>query len=259
MSALRDTSTDALRITGLDVGFGHGRSRVPVLREVSLSVPTGRTVGLVGESGSGKSTLAKAVVGVVAPDRGEILIDGGPVQAGRRAVARLRRTVQLIPQDPYASLDPRMTVGDAIAEAIDPARGSLRRRRDEVVSLLNSVSLDGDVAGFHPHRFSGGQRQRIAIARALAVDPTLIIADEITSALDCSVQAEILDVLADLKRTRGVSMLFISHDLAVVRHVADRVAVMRHGEIVEDRTGAELFDAPAHEYTRELLASVPAL
>ncbi len=254
------TVSEALDIRSLDVSFGSGRSRLQVLRDVSLTVPFGSTVALVGESGSGKSTLAKAVVGAVTPDSGDILIAGAQIGGrSRRDVAALRRSVQLVPQDPYASLDPRMTVGDAIAEAIDPARGSLRARRGEVDALLESVSMDPDAAGHLPHRFSGGQRQRIAIARALAVEPTLLIADEITSALDCSVQAEILGVLAGLKATRQVSMLFISHDLAVVRHVADEVAVMERGVIVERARRAELFTAPRHEYTRELIASVPSL
>ncbi len=250
----------ALEIRGLNVSFGSGKKSLHVLKDVSVAVTPGATVALVGESGSGKSTLAKAVVGTVRMDSGEILLDGVQTNARTRADRkRLRRSVQLIPQDPYASLDPRMTIGDTIAEAIDPVRGTMRTQGPKVGELLNAVSLDASAAASYPHRFSGGQRQRIAIARALAVNPTMIIADEVTSALDCSVQAEILDALDDLKRSRGLSMLFISHDLAVVRHVADQVAVMSQGEIVESSPGARLFTAPEHPYTRELLASVPAL
>jgi ABC-type glutathione transport system ATPase component len=229
-----------LAIEGLSVDFGAHR----VLRDVSLTVREGTTLGLVGESGSGKSTLAKAVVGMVKPAAGRIDTGGTP-----------RRRIQLIPQDPHASLNPRLTVGETLAEAIDPRRGRVRDHRDAIAGLLSTVAMDTEAADRYPHAFSGGQRQRIAIARALAVEPELIIADEITSALDCSVQAEILNVLRRLRADLGLTMLFISHDLAVVRHVSDDVAVLRNGELVECATRDRLFEDPEHEYTRRLLAS----
>jgi ABC-type glutathione transport system ATPase component len=229
-----------LRISGLNVTFGPHR----VLHDVDLDIPEGRTLGLVGESGSGKSTLAKAVVGIVKPASGRI--DTGGVD---------RRRIQLIPQDPYASLNPRMTVGEALAEAIDPKRGRVREQRAAIGRLLETVALEPEAADRYPHEFSGGQRQRVAIARALAAEPTLIIADEITSALDCSVQAEVLNVLRRLRAGLNLTMLFISHDLAVVRHVSDEVAVMQAGQIVEHGPRDQIFDRPDHEYTRLLLAS----
>lgn len=165
--------------------------------------------------------------------------------------------MQLIPQDPYASLNPRMTVGETIAEAINPRRGGATRHRTAVEQRLAQVALDADAVNRYPHESSGGQRQRIAIARALAVEPEPIIADEATSALDCSVQAEVLNLLAALRRDLGLTMLFISHDLAVVRHSSDDVAVMRHGRLVEVGTAADVFGAPREAYTRLLLAGVP--
>ncbi|MFC1415073.1 ATP-binding cassette domain-containing protein [Streptacidiphilus cavernicola] len=228
-----------LTVSGLNVGFG----RHTVLHDVDLDLAEGRTLGLVGESGSGKSTLAKAVVGMVKPRSGSI------------TVAAEARRVQLVPQDPYGSLNPRMTVGQTLAEAIDPRRGRPAEHRDRIAELLETVALDPQAADRYPHQFSGGQRQRVAIARALAVRPALLIADEITSALDCSVQAEVLNVLRSLRVRFGLTMLFISHDLAVVRHVSDEIAVMRAGEIVERAPRDQLFRSPAHAYTQRLLAS----
>ncbi|WTW91947.1 ATP-binding cassette domain-containing protein [Streptomycetaceae bacterium NBC_01309] len=175
----------------------------------------------------------------------------------RAEAARLRRRIQLIPQDPYASLNPRMRVGETIAEAIDPRRGGLARHRAAVEAHLARVALAPDAADRFPHEFSGGQRQRIAIARALAVEPEVIIADEITSALDCSVQAEVLNLLADLRRELSLTMLFISHNLAVVRHVSDEVTVLRYGRVVEHGARDQVFERPEHAYTRLLLESVP--
>ena len=247
-----------LEVRDLDVVFGHGAARHHVLRRLSLTLPAGRTLGLVGESGSGKSTIAKAVVGVVRPAAGQVLVDGADIASARGArLTALRRRVQMIPQDPYASLNPRLTVAQAIAEAIDPRRMRVKHRRAEIEELLNRVALDGDAADRYPHEFSGGQRQRVAIARALATRPDLVIADEVTSALDCSVQAEVLGVLRDLRRDLQLTMLFISHDLAVVRHVSDEVAVLYRGKIVERAPRNELFGSPQHDYTCTLLNSVP--
>lgn len=241
-----------LDVEGIEVTFGDQR----VLHSVNLSVDPGRTLGLVGESGSGKSTLAKAVVGLVRPSAGKVTLLGQDVTHGRRSWQNLR-SVQMIPQDPYASLDPRQTIGDTLAEAIDPRHGRFTRHRVRVEELLDQVALPASAAQRYPHEFSGGQRQRVAVARAVAVEPALIIADEVTSALDTSVQAEVLAVLRDLRTQLNLTMLFISHDLAVVRQVCDDVAVLRHGEIVEQATRDVLFGAPQNEYTRLLLDSVP--
>ncbi|WP_328808022.1 ATP-binding cassette domain-containing protein [Nonomuraea antri] len=241
------------------VVFGHGSRAHLALDDVSLAVAPGRTLGLVGESGSGKSTLARAVVGLVRPRSGRILLDGADLGGLRRSeLTRARRRVQLISQDPYASLNPRMTVGQAVAEAIDPRRADVRAHAAEVRRWLETVALDGAAMDRYPHEFSGGQRQRIAIARALAVEPDVIVADEITSALDCSVQAEVLNLLAGLRARLRLTMLFISHDLAVVRHVSDEVAVMRSGRIVEHGPCARVYGEPAHPYTRSLIDSVPS-
>ncbi|MGP3636951.1 ATP-binding cassette domain-containing protein, partial [Streptomyces sp. 24-1644] len=175
-----------------------------------------------------------------------------------RELTAVRRRVQLVPQDPYASLNPRMTVAQAIAEAVDPVRADAKKHGETVTRWLETVAMDASAADRYPHEFSGGQRQRIAIARALAVEPEVVIADEITSALDCSVQAEVLNLLAELRQTLDLTMVFISHDLAVVRHVSDEVAVLRHGELVEYGPCREVYRAPAHPYTRRLLASVPS-
>lgn len=252
-------SAPVVAFTGVEVAFGHGARRKTVLHGVDLALHRGRTLGLVGESGSGKSTLAKVVVGLVRPVAGHVTLDGADITGlrHRAELSRLRRRVQLIPQDPYGSLNPRMTVGETIAEAIDPRRAGLARHRSVVERHLARVALGADAADRYPHEFSGGQRQRIAIARALAVEPEVVIADEVTSALDCSVQAEVLNLLAELRRDIGLTMLFISHDLAVVRHVSDDVAVMRHGRLVEVGDVAEVFGAPREPYTRLLLDSVP--
>ncbi|MFD3425464.1 ABC transporter ATP-binding protein [Nocardia fluminea] len=247
--------SSGLEILGLTVSYGSGRRAVTVVDDVTLRVPTGETLGLVGESGSGKSTIAKAVVGLLAPSAGQITLDGQSLTG--KPSRELRRRVQLVSQDPYASLNPRMTIGAAIAEAIDPARANPRRHTEAIGRWLETVSLDPAVAQRYPHEFSGGQRQRIAVARALAVEPEVIIADEITSALDCSVQAEVLNLLLDLRDRLGLTMLFISHDLAVVRHVSDAVAVLRHGELVESGSCAQIYGNPSQAYTRKLLASVP--
>ncbi|GAA4981991.1 peptide/nickel transport system ATP-binding protein [Nonomuraea thailandensis] len=222
-----------------------------VLRDVSLEVGDGEIVGLVGESGSGKSTMARAAVGLAPVTGGRILLDGRPVPGQGRV-----RPVQMVFQDPYSSLDPRMTVGESIAEAM-PQRLGRQARQAEIARLLALVHLDAARAGDLPGRLSGGQRQRVALARALAARPEVILADEITSALDVSVQGAVLNLVRDMRRDLGLSMLFISHNLAVVRYVADRVAVMHNGEIVEHGPTAQVLGTPRHEYTRHLLAALP--
>lgn len=218
---------------------------------VSLTVPAGQVVGLVGESGSGKSTLARAAVGLAPVSGGSVTLGGAPVPTRGR-----HRPLQMVFQDPYSSLDPRMSIGESIAEAMPPG-ASRAERRAEVERLLELVHLDPSRASALPARLSGGQRQRVALARALAARPQVVIADEITSALDVSIQGAVLNLVRELQRELGLSMLFISHNLAVVRYVASHVAVMRGGQLVEEGPTAQVLAEPAHDYTRELLAAVP--
>ncbi|WP_399342346.1 ABC transporter ATP-binding protein [Umezawaea sp. Da 62-37] len=236
-----------LRFDDVTVRYG----RTTAVDGVSLTVPEGEVVGLVGESGSGKSTLARAAVGLAPLSGGRITLGGAPVPTRGRP-----RPLQMVFQDPYSSLDPRMTVGDSVAEAMPPGGGRAARRA-EVERLLELVHLDPVCAGSVPSRLSGGQRQRVAFARALAAKPRVVIADEITSALDVSVQGAVLNLVRELQRELGLTILFISHNLAVVRYVASHVAVMRHGRIVEQGPAARVLTEPGHEYTRELLAAVP--
>ncbi len=235
-----------LRFEGVTVRYG----ATTAVDNVSLTVPSGQVVGLVGESGSGKSTLARAAVGLAPIGEGRILLDGDPVPAKGR-----NRPLQMVFQDPYSSLDPRMSIGDSVAEAMPPGGGRAERRA-EVDRLLELVHLDRSRAA-RPSELSGGQRQRVALARALAGRPQVVIADEITSALDVSIQGAVLNLVRELQRELGLSMLFISHNLAVVRYVATHVAVMHHGRIVEEGPTAHVLADPDHDYTRELLAAVP--
>lgn len=248
----------ALLVEDLAVVLGFSSKATQILRDINLEVGAGRTIGLVGESGSGKSTLARAIVGTVPPAHGRVLVNGRDLsKLGRSERAVSRRAVQLIPQDPYSSLSPRRTIGQTLAEAISPIRGSVRQHRDRIGDWLTSVQINPDTMNRYPHEFSGGQRQRIAIARALLVEPQIVIADEITSALDVLVQAEILALLGRLKSELNLTMLFISHNLAVVRGLCDEVAVLHRGDIVEHHSTDRLFTEPQHPYTRSLLASVP--
>ena len=238
--------------------------RIHAVEDVSFTIARGRTLALVGESGCGKSTLARLMVGLETPSAGSAWVGGVDVQAtlagpddGARA---LRRRMQMIFQDPFASLNPRWHVGDIVAEPL-VEQGLIRREQApaRAAALLTSVGLDGvDVRKF-PHQFSGGQRQRLSIARAIATSPEFLVCDEPTSALDVSVQAQVLNLLVDLQRERALACLFISHNLVVVRYVADEVGVMYLGRLVELAPKAELFAAPRHPYTRMLLAAVPDL
>ena len=238
-----------LRFDDVTVRYGTGRHAHVAAADVNLVVPSGHVVGLVGESGSGKSTLARAAVGLVAPAAGTITLDGRPVPR------RGRRPLQMVFQDPYASLDPRMTVGESIAEAaVVRGRGA---RHAEAARLTELVGLPRGTVDRFPAELSGGQRQRVALARALAGRPEVIIADEITSALDVSTQGAVLNLVRELQRELRLSMLFISHNLAVVRYVADIVAVMYQGRIVEHGPAETVLGSPAHDYTRRLLAAVP--
>ncbi len=234
---------------------------VHAVDDVSLSIGRGEVLGLAGESGCGKSTLGRAIAGILPPSEGRVLLDGGPVMAGhgRRAVKTTTR-VQMVFQDPFASLDPRMRIGDTILEG-PLAHGFVTRDAATayIAKWLTAVGLDPDVAQRFPHQFSGGQRQRIAIARALAMQPDLLVCDEPVASLDVSIQAQIINLFAQLRRDLGLTMLFISHDLGLVRHISDRVAIMYLGRIVETGATDAVFAQPHHPYTRALLDSVPRL
>ena len=251
----------ALETRDLTVRFGRGESALTAVDGVDLEVPEQTIVGLVGESGSGKSTLARALVGLAPIAGGEVLLDGVAMRHRRTGYASgLSRRVQMVFQDPFASLNPRMTVGAAIAEAAGAGRRSSRAvRAREVQELLELVHLDEAVARELPSRLSGGQRQRVAIARALAVRPEVLIADEITSSLDVSVQSAVLNLLRDLRTELGISIIFVSHNLATVRYVSDALAVMYLGRLVEVGATEAVVNGPQHPYTKSLLGAVPQL
>jgi oligopeptide/dipeptide ABC transporter ATP-binding protein len=233
---------------------------VKAVNSVSFVINQGETLGLVGESGSGKTTIGRAIVRVNDPHEGSILLDGDElVGLSPKEMRPLRRKVQMVFQDPYSSLDPRQTVRQILVEPLVTHNLPLTNAQgeDRVAELLNLVGLDPAFASRYPHQFSGGQRQRIGIARALAVEPDLIICDEPISALDVSIQAQVVNLLESLKKRLGIAYLFIAHDLAVVRHISDRVAVMYLGGIVELTTSTELYENPRHPYTRALLSAVP--
>lgn len=240
--------------------FGGPRRSVEALADVSLAVARGGRLGVVGESGSGKSTLARVVLGLVRAQRGRVVWDGQEVDYSDRAAVRaLRRQVQVVFQDPVGSLDPRMTAGEAVEEGLRALAGPLPRAaaRERVLSALAEVGLAPAHAGRYPHQLSGGQCQRVAIARAVIGQPRLLLCDEAVSALDVSVQAQIVNLLDELGERHGMALLFISHNLAVVRHLCDAVAVLCRGRLVELGPRERIFDAPRDPYTRALLAAVP--
>ena len=226
---------------------------------VSFEIPEGQTLGLVGESGSGKSTTGYCILQLLRPTSGSVrFLDRELTQLGREELRRMRREMQIVFQDPYASLDPRMTVGSIVAEPLEVhGIGSRRSRRETVGRLLDVVGFNPSYTNRYPHEFSGGQRQRIGIARALALNPKLIVCDEPVSALDVSIQAQILNLLKDLQRDFGLTYLFIAHDLAVVRAMSDRIAVMNRGQIVEVGPAEEVYAQPKDPYTKALLSAVP--
>jgi oligopeptide transport system ATP-binding protein len=253
--AMSDAVAPLLEVNGVVVEFGAAgtASWRRAVDGVSLTVRRGETLGLVGESGCGKSTLCRVILGLLAPTSGSVRIEGTTVQGARGgAMQAIRRKVQMVFQDPTGSLNPRMRVGDIVAEPLIVHGMPWRERVGE---LLEECGMPRDCVQRYPHEFSGGQRQRIAIARALALKPSLVICDEPTSALDVSVQAQILNLLKDLQRTHGVAYLFITHDLGVVAHMADRIAVMHKGSLVEEAGTVDLLTKPTHAYTQQLLAA----
>jgi peptide/nickel transport system ATP-binding protein len=254
-----------LNVQDLSVSYGKGsgmlfRRQAPsaTVRNISFQIMPGETMGLVGESGSGKSTTGKAVLGLI-PFSGTVQLDGYDIsRLSHHEMRPVRRSAQMIFQDPYASLDPRMSVGRAIAEPMTiHGIGTAAERRERVADLLRRVGLTPDAATRYPHEFSGGQRQRICIARALALEPKLIVADESVAALDVSVRAQVLDLMLELQETMGLAYLFISHDMAVIERMSHKVAVMRGGEIVEADTRRKIFENPRDDYTKALMQAVP--
>ncbi|MFD7247613.1 dipeptide ABC transporter ATP-binding protein [Streptomyces massasporeus] len=257
LDAPRKASTDpaevVLEATGLRREFGRGKRAVTAVDDVSLTLRRGETLGIVGESGSGKTTLGRMLVGLLEPTAGSLGFDGRPHTGVNPAV-------QMVFQDPVSSLNPRRSVGESIADPLR-ARGERqeRRIRERVEELLERVGLEAGHYDRYPHEFSGGQRQRVGIARALAADPRVIVCDEPVSALDVTTQAHVVALLGELQRELGLALVFVAHDLAVVRQVSDRVAVMRRGRIVEEGPVEEVYESPRDPYTRQLLAAVPAL
>ncbi|MGM4913909.1 ABC transporter ATP-binding protein [Rhizobium sp. 768_B6_N1_8] len=265
VETLHPDRTPVLNVRGLNVTYGgaasflfKGKAPAAAVSDVSFDILPGETLGLVGESGSGKSTTGKAVLGLI-PFTGDVIIDGRNIAGlSHREMQPIRRTAQMIFQDPYASLDPRMAVGSAIAEPlVIHGIANKAERQDRVAELLRRVGLTADAATRYPHEFSGGQRQRICIARALTLEPKLIVADESVAALDVSVRARVLDLMLELQESMGLSYLFISHDMAVVERMSHKVAVMRGGRIVETGTRRQIFEHPAEDYTKALMAAVP--
>jgi oligopeptide transport system ATP-binding protein len=241
--------------------FAGRKLTVKAVDGVSLRISRGETIGLVGESGSGKSTLGRLILRLIEPTSGRIVFDGRDLATlGRGELRQLRQQMQIVFQDPYASLNPRMRVGAIVGEGIEIhklAKG--REKRERLVELLKMVGLEADALDRYPHEFSGGQRQRIGIARALAVNPRFLVLDEPVSALDVSIQAQIINLLQDLQEQLNLTYLFIAHDLRVVEHISQRVAIMYLGKIVELGTGEQIYTNPRHPYTRALLSAVPMI
>ena len=244
-------------------GFGKHKKYVQAVDDVSFAIRKGETLGLVGESGCGKTTVGRTLTRLYEPTDGKIIYDGNVIfdKANKIAVDMLpyRRKMQMVFQDPYASLDPRMTIGDIVGEPIDihNLASDSKERHDKIISLLDKVGLNSEHANRYPHEFSGGQRQRVGIARALAVDPEFIVCDEPVSALDVSIQAQVVNMFEELQDTMGLTYLFIAHDLSVVRHISNRIGVMYLGKLVELADSFELISHSVHPYTRSLISAIP--
>lgn len=251
-----------LEIKNLKQYFNEGkRNEVRAIEDISFDIYKGETLGLVGESGCGKSTTGKAIIKLNDITSGEILYEGQDIQkiSKRKDLLKFKKKIQMIFQDPYASLNPRLKVMDIVAEGIDIHKlaNSKKDRKRRVYDLLETVGLSKEHANRYPHEFSGGQRQRIGIARALAVEPEFIIADEPISALDVSIQAQVVNLMLKLQKERGITFLFIAHDLSMVKYISDRIAVMHFGKIVELGSADEIYYHPLHDYTKSLLSAIP--
>jgi len=254
--------TAMLELKNIRKTFRKGKESVFAVNDVSLNIQAGEILGLVGESGCGKSTLSRIIMQLLTPDSGSVHLGGVNLSAlPRSAIRHHRLDFQMVFQDPYASLNPRLTIFSTLGEALQQRHPQLKGEelRQRVSGLLEMVGLSSRLMQRYPHEFSGGQRQRIAIARALAPEPRIIIADEPVSALDVSIQSQILNLLRHLQKDLGLTMLFISHDLSVVRYLADRIVVMYRGKIIESGKAEDVFDHPQEPYTRQLLAAVPKL
>lgn len=251
-----------LEIKNLKQYFNEGkRNEVRAIEDISFDIYKGETLGLVGESGCGKSTTGKAIIKLNDITSGEILYEGQDIQkiSKRKDLLKFNKKIQMIFQDPYASLNPRLKVMDIVAEGIDIHKlaSSKKDRKRRVYDLLETVGLSKEHANRYPHEFSGGQRQRIGIARALAVEPEFIIADEPISALDVSIQSQVVNLMLKLQKERGITFLFIAHDLSMVKYISDRIAVMHFGKIVELGSADEIYYHPLHDYTKSLLSAIP--
>jgi oligopeptide/dipeptide ABC transporter ATP-binding protein len=250
--------TPILKTRALRKSFEVGGRTLAAVRGVDLQIARGETFGLVGESGCGKSTLGRTIMGIYPPTSGEVIFAGAPVPSSGRARTRFTRRMQMVFQDPYSSLNPRMTVGEIIAEGPEiHGMGARAERKERVRDLMRAVGLDPRYENRYPHEFSGGQRQRIAIARALAIEPEMIVCDEPVSALDVSIQGQIVNLLRRLQDERGLTYLFVAHDLLMVKYISDRIGVMYLGRLVEIAPARALFTRPLHPYTQALLSSVP--
>ena len=244
-------------------GMGKNKQYVQAVDDVSFAIRKGETLGLVGESGCGKTTTGRTLLRLYEPTDGTIIYDGKVLFDKKKKIAvdmlPYRRRMQIVFQDPYASLDPRMTIGDIVGEGIDIHHlcANAKERHDKIISLLERVGLNSEHANRYPHEFSGGQRQRVGIARALAVDPEFIVCDEPVSALDVSIQAQVVNMFEDLQQEMGLTYLFIAHDLSVVKHISNRIGVMYLGNLVEYGTTEEIFRNPLHPYTKALLSAIP--
>jgi len=260
------SATELLRVENLSKTFSVGggmfkpKLRLKALQDISFSIQQGETLGIVGESGCGKSTLGRCILQLLRPDEGRVLWLGQDLmRLDAEAMRKRRRDLQIIFQDPQASLNPRMTVGEIVADPLKTLRPELnaQQRRQRVSDMMEAVGLQPEMINRYPHEFSGGQAQRIGIARALITEPKLIVCDEPVSALDVSIQAQILNLLSELKEQFGLTLVFISHNLSVVRHVSDRILVLYLGRIVELATDEQLYEDPKHPYTKALLTAVP--